>query len=127
MSYKNIAHDRYNDGSDISCRAVATITGKTFVAYSGDLKDGLISVATATAGEPVAGVAKYDAKAGNNVGVARGSARVITITAGADLTAGTKIQVGESGKAVPAVDGDIVGFAVAPAAADTDALISLAY
>lgn len=127
MGYTNIARDRYNDGSDITCYATAPVSGKTFVTYSGEMNRDLITVATATAGGAVAGVAKYDADADTAVGVARGASRIITITAGAQLAAGDKVEVGDGGKAVPQESGDIVGFAVAPAQANTDALISLAY
>ena len=127
MAYTNIARDRYNDGSDLTCHATTKITGKTFVTYAGEMHRDLITVTTADAGGPVAGVAKYDADAETLIGVARGSSRIITVTAGAPLAAGDKVEVGDGGKAVPLADGDLAGFSVAPAEADTDALISLAY
>ena len=127
MSYNNISHDRYNDGSDITCHATTAITGKTLVTYAGALKDGLITVKTAPAGGHIAGVAKYDAANGTKFGVARGSSRILTITTATALNAGDKVQVGDKGKATIATDGEVIGFAVAPATAGTDALISLAY
>ncbi|MCT1683256.1 DUF2190 family protein [Corynebacterium appendicis] len=127
MGYTNIARDLYNDGSDITCHATTEITGKTFVTYAGEMRRDLIAVTTAATGDPVAGVAKYDADAEELIGVARGASRIITVTAGAPLVAGDKVEAGAGGKAVPLADGDLAGFAVAPAQPDTDALISLAY
>jgi hypothetical protein len=57
--------------------------------------------------------------------MARGNSRVTYVTAGAAITAGTDVQVGEDGKAVPATDGVVVGYAVTGAANGTDAEISL--
>lgn len=127
MTYENISRDRYNDGSDITCVAVGSVAGKTFLAYANGLRGGLITVATAKPGSHVAGVAKYDAAKDGKVGVARGSSRVLTVTAGTNLVAGNAIEVGEAGKAVPHSAGQIVGWAVDNAKTGEDALISLAY
>lgn len=124
---KNEMHDQFYPGTDLTARTNADVVGKTFVKIAAPMKSGNIVVATATAGAGIAGVAKYDAAANELVGVARGSSRVVTVTAGAPITAGTPIEVGESGKAIPATTGTTVGYAVDTAATDADALISLAH
>lgn len=123
--YQNIMQDRFKPGTDLTAVANSAIVGKTFTAYAGPLKGGNIVVGPATAGTATAGVAKYDAKAGALVGIARGSARVVTVTAGAGITVGTAVEVGPGGKAIPATTGVIVGYAIDDADTDTDALISL--
>lgn len=126
--YNNHARDRYNDGSDITVKATADVTGKRFAAISGDLDDGLITIGTAAPGTNTVGVIKYDAAAGELVGIARGSSRVITVTTGAAITAGDDVQVGDGGRAIPAPaesTGIIVGYSVNTVAAGADALISL--
>ncbi|MCT1639197.1 capsid cement protein [Dietzia cinnamea] len=125
MSYQNPARDLYNDGSDITCRATAKVTGKTFAAISGARVDNLIGITTAAAGARTAGVVKYDANTDDLVGVARGSGRVITVTAGGAITAGDDIQVGANGKAIKATDGVVVGYAVDTATNGTDVPVSL--
>lgn len=125
--FTNVMRDRFNPGTDLTAVATVTVTGKTFLSYAGPMNNSLITVAPATAGQNTAGVAKYDANADDLVGVARGSGRIVTVTAGAALTAGTGVEVGEGGKAIPATTGTIVGWAVDNATADTDALISLAH
>lgn len=125
--YRNIMQDRFNPGTDLTAVATTDVTGKTFCAYSGAMKSGNIAITTATAGEAVAGVIKYDAAGDSLVGVARGSGRVVTVTAATALAAGTAVEVGTDGKATTADTGIIVGWAVDDAEADADALISLAH
>lgn len=125
--YQNIMHDRFNPGTDLTAIATAPVVGKTFAAYSGPMKSGNISVATAPAGAAVAGVIKYNADQDELVGIARGSGRVVTVTAGAAITSGSALEVGPAGKAIPAATGLVVGWAVDDATAETDALISLAH
>lgn len=125
--YLNEMRDRFNPGTDLTAVATAALDGKTFVSYSGPMRSGNIAVATAPAGSAVAGVAKYDADQDDLVGVARGSGRVVTVTAGATITAGTGIEVGEDGTAIPATTGAVVGWAVDNATSGTDALVSLAH
>lgn len=125
--YTNQMHSRFTPGTDLTAVANVAVAGKTFVTIAAPMKGGNIVVATAEAAGNTCGVAKYDAEAGALVGVARGSSRVVTITAGAPITAGTPVEVGEGGTAVPATTGIIVGYAVDTAVAEADALISLAH
>lgn len=122
--YKNTLRDLFNPGTDLTANATADVAGKTFVTYSGDMDNGLVSVKPAGASDVVAGVAKYDAKAGELVGVARGASRVLTVTAGSALTAGTPVAPDANGKAVAAT-GTAYGVAVSDAAANTDVYVSL--
>ncbi|MHA2789672.1 DUF2190 domain-containing protein [Corynebacterium sp. S7] len=123
--YQDQMKDRFNPGTDLTAVATGTITGSTFVAIAGPLKNDLINVATATAGTHAAGVAKYTAVDGDLVGVARGSSRVVTVTAGSVLTPGDLVEVGAGGMAVKHTTGTVVGYAVDNAAANEPALISL--
>lgn len=125
--YRNQMHERFNPGTDLTANVTEDVTGKTFVTYAGAMQQGIITVKPAPAAAATAGVAKYDAAKGDLVGVARGSSRIVTVTAGAALTAGTPVEVGDGGKAVPASAGVTVGWAVDDAKADEDALISLAH
>ncbi|MGP5589946.1 DUF2190 domain-containing protein [Corynebacterium variabile] len=127
IGFKNIAHDRYNDGSDITAQATATVVGKTFAAIAGDMTaEGLLTVKPAATGGNTVGVVKYDADTGQKVGVARGSSRVITVTAGGTITAGDEVAVGAGGKAVKATeDAVVVGYSFNSVSTGADALVSL--
>lgn len=125
--YHNQMKERFNPGTDLTAHVEATVTGKTFLRYAGAMKKGLISVAPANPGEAIAGVCKYNAEADDLVGVARGSGRVVTVTAAAALTAGTAVEVAANGHATPATSGVTVGWAVDNTDEGDDALISLAH
>lgn len=127
VGFNNTARDRFNDGSDITAEANAAVTGKTFAAIAGDMTaEGLLSVKPAATGNNTVGVVKYDADTGEKVGVARGSSRVITVTAGGAITAGDEIAVGAGGKAVKATEGAVaVGYSFNTVDAGADALVSL--
>lgn len=127
VGFNNIAHDRYNDGSDITAHANAAVFGKTFAAIAGDMTaEGLLSVKPAATGGNTVGVVKYDADTGEKVGVARGASRVITVTAGGTITAGDEVAVGAGGKAVKATEGAVaVGYSFNSVSSGADALVSL--
>lgn len=125
MAYRNQMRDLYNDGSDITCAATAPLTGKTFAAIAGPRTGGLITIATAAAGERTCGVIKYDAEADGLVGIARGSARVVTVTAASALSAGAEVEVGTAGRAAVHDTGVAVGYLVDDVEAGADALVSL--
>ncbi|MFD5869163.1 capsid cement protein [Corynebacterium sp. NPDC060344] len=127
MQYANQMRDIFNPGTDLTVVATTAVAGKTFAAISGPRSDNLLSVTTATAGAPTVGVFKYDAAADNMVGVARGSARIVTVTADGAITAGSPVEVGTGGKATTADTGAVVGWAVDTATDGGDALISLAH
>lgn len=127
MRFTNEMRDRYNPGTDLTCRTTTPVVGKTFANIAGPMTGGLISVTTATAGGPVAGVIKYDQDAEQTVGVARGSSRIVTVTADGPITAGNPVTVGTAGKATAATEGatHIVGYAVDSVDNGDDAPISL--
>ena len=127
MQYANQMRDIFNPGTDITVIATTKVAGKTFAAISGPRSKNMLSVTTAEAGAPTIGVIKYDADADNMVGIARGSSRIVTVTADGPITAGAPVEVGTGGKAKTADTGSIVGWAVDTAADGDDALISLAH
>lgn len=127
MHYANQMRDIFNPGTDITVVATTTVAGKTFAAISGPRSQNMLSVTTATAGAPTIGVFKYDAAADNMVGIARGSSRIVTVTADGPITAGSPVEVGTGGKAKTADAGTVVGYAVDTAADGDDAMISLAH
>ena len=127
MQYANQMRDIFNPGTDITVVATTTVVGKTFAAISGPRSQNMLSVTTATAGAPTIGVFKYDADADNMVGIARGSSRIVTVTADGPITAGSPVEVGTGGKVKAADAGTVVGYAVDTAENGGDALISLAH
>lgn len=118
--------DVYNPGRDLTAVATDDITAKRFVRISGNrASSGNITVAHATAGGRIAGVAADDAAKDAIVLVARGNARVVKVTAGGPIAAFAEVEVGADGKAITADTGHAVGYAVTAAAPGTDAHISL--
>lgn len=120
----------YEPGKNLTAVATAAVTGKRFVAISGNRSTasataGNLSVAHATAAGRIAGVSQADAAVGALVGVLRGNSRVVPVTAGAAITAFQEVEVGAAGVAVPKAAGVAVGYAVTGAANGTDAQISL--
>lgn len=123
--FSNPMHDIYNPGTDITAVATEAISGKTIVKVTGPMVSGLIQVAPAAAGEAAIGVAKYDAGKGDKVGIARGAGRVVTITAGAAVTAGQEVEIDAKSTVSPKSDGQAIGVAVDDAKTGEDAKISL--
>lgn len=113
----------YSPGRDITGVATAAVTARRFVKISGDRSGGNLSVAPASAGQRIFGVAATDAAQGELVGLARDG--VVRVTAAANITAFAEVEVGASGKAKALDQGIAVGCAVSGAAADTDAEIAL--
>lgn len=123
--YRNPLHDIYNPGTDITAVASAAITGKTVVKIAGPMKSGLLQVAPAAAGDAAIGIAKYDVAPGEQVGIARGAGRIVTITAGAAITAGQEVETGADSTITPLANGKAIGIAVDNADSGSDAKISL--
>lgn len=121
----NEMHDIYDPGRDITGRASAAITGKRFLAISGNRNGGNIAVQHATAAGRVCGVSKYDAASGEIVGVARGSSRVVRVTAEGTIAAFAEVEVGTAGKAKALASGKAVGYVLTAAADGADAEVSL--
>jgi hypothetical protein len=116
----------YEPGADLTCHATAAVTGKRFVAISGNRQsDGSLSVAHASAGTRAFGVSKYDAASGGKVGVMRGNSRVTFVTAGGNIAANAEVEVGTNGQAITKASGVAVGVCVTAATSGNDAEISL--
>lgn len=122
----------YEPGKDISGRATTAVIGKRFLKITGDRARGNLAVGHADAAGRVCGVSKYDAPAGDVVGVARGNSRVTFVTAAAPIAAFAQVEVGPAGQAITLVlatttttPGVAVGYAVTAAASGADAEISL--
>jgi hypothetical protein len=84
-------------------------------------------MATTAAGAQAHGVAAFSAASGQPFTVARGNSRVVTVTAdNATIAAGVDVMVGANGTAKTWVTTNkAVGYAIANAAANGDAQISL--
>jgi hypothetical protein len=120
--------------SDLSFRATAPVTGKRFVAPSGNRTGGpalssdgenVYRMAHAGAGVKAFGVAKYDVASG-----ARGPAydtpgRVVPVTADGPIAAGAEVEVGAAGKAKTLGTGKAVGLCLTGASDGGDAEIKL--
>lgn len=115
----------YEPGRDITGRAATAVTGKRFLAIVGNRDRGNIAVGVAPLAGRVCGVSKYDAAAGDIVGVARGNSRVTFVTAAAAIAAFAEVEVGAAGQAAVKATGVSVGYALTAAAAGADAEISL--
>ncbi len=112
-------------GADVTGQASADVIGKRFLAITGNLQaDGSLTVAHATAGGRVCGVAKYDALTGKKVGVARGP-KVVPVTAGANIAAFAEVEVGTNGQAITKAGGVAVGYVETAATTGNDARVVL--
>ncbi|NKU21735.1 DUF2190 family protein [Rhodococcus hoagii] len=115
----------FKPGRDVTVLTTTAVTGKTFVAVTGDpdTRTGLIKAGTAAAGARPFGVASRTAPNGTALLVLRGG--ILPVTAGAAITAGQEVEVGASGRAIPLNTGKSVGTAVKGAANGADVLIAL--
>jgi hypothetical protein len=124
MSRTNAAVPFYSEGKEFTCHCGAAVTGKRFVAVSGNQIDERPVVSHAGAGAVVLGVSGYDAALGAGVTVYR-KGNVMPVTAGAALTAGQQVQSDANGQAIPLASGVAAGIALADAANGTEAKIAL--
>lgn len=116
----------YDPGCDITAVATAAVTARRFLAISGNRSaSGPISVAPATAGGRICGVAGNTADSGAQVRVIRGASRVVWVEAGGNIAAGAEVEVGTNGKAVTLDEGAAVGYAITGATSGAPAEISL--
>lgn len=122
---KNVCIPHFKHGKDVTGEITgAPVVGKTFVKYVPGGRPGQPKISTAAAGEfASAGVAGHDQVVGDFVHTLLGG--IVPVTAGADITAGTRVEVGANGKAVPHATGEVVGVAVANATNGADAAIRL--
>jgi predicted RecA/RadA family phage recombinase len=125
----------YEPGKSITCQASATVTGKRFVAISGNRQSGpALSTATdggnylvapAGAGVRAFGVSGHDAASGEKVKVRRGSGWVLPVTAGGTITAGAEVECDSVGRAIALASGKALGIATTGATSGNDAEIAL--
>lgn len=114
----------YEPGRDLTAQASAAVTGKRFVAVSGNrTANGNVAVAHAAAAGRVFGVAAHDAAQNQLVRVARGG--VVRVTAAGAIAAFAEVQVGAGGTATALAAGVAVGFALTAVADGADAEIAL--
>jgi hypothetical protein len=120
----------FRPGQDISATASAAVTGKRCVAWTGGLlpltsPKTLPTAAHAGAGLAIAGVASYDAALGSRFAVQRGKGLVVTVTAGAAITALAEVEVGTAGKVITKASGIAIGRALSAGSTDTDCFVEL--
>lgn len=116
----------YAPGADITGQTTAAVTANRFLKISADrTAAGNISVATATAGGRIFGVAAHDAASGGLVRVVRGGGRVVKVLAAANIAAFAEVEVGADGKAITKDTGIAVGYAVTGATSASLAQVSL--
>jgi hypothetical protein len=115
---------QYFETGNVSFRATANITGKRFVAPSGDVTGGpglstdnqnLYRMATCGAGLKPAGVAKYDVSSG----------RIVPVTTGAAIVAGVQVQSDGAGAAITLASGVPAGLAMSGAGSGADCQVKL--
>ena len=122
----NECYPFYIPGGDLTGHATAAITGKRFLALSGDRQSGPglaataeggnYKVAHATAAGYAIGVSDRDTALGGKVKVYCDFGYIVPVEAGADLDAGELVQVGTNGVAVPYTTGVPVGRCMTAAA-----------
>lgn len=115
----------YEPGQSITGKATAAVTGKRFLAISGDRSGGNIAVAHAAAAGRVCGVAAHDAESGGLVRVLRGAARVVKVQASGAIAAFAEVQVGANGTAASKAAGVAVGYVLTAVVDGADAEVSL--
>lgn len=120
----------FEPANNLTVQASAGITGKKFVAISGNRQsDGTLTVAPPAAGGRVAGVSMYDVAVGKRGGIWRKRGMIVpVITGGASgaLAAFAEVQVDNTGAVIPLAAGVAVGYVVDGTAGNgADALVSL--
>lgn len=119
----------YEPGENLTGHCSSAVTGKRFLAITGNRTtsdaSNNITVAHATAAGRTCGVSTWDAASGKKVGIHRGGGRVTLVTAGGNIAAFAEVEVGANGTAVTKSAGIAVGYAVTAATNGGDAEISL--
>lgn len=119
----NVAHAYFRPGHDITLKADAALTGKTFAKFTGGSGTQPTGT-TADAGDRPAGVVAHDVDSGGVVHVRVGG--IVPVTAGGEITAGGDVSVGTDGQAVATpTDGVVIGIAVTTAASGDDVAVLL--
>jgi predicted RecA/RadA family phage recombinase len=123
---KNVCLPFKEPGSRLTATATAAVTGKRFVAISGDRQDdGTYSVAPPDAGGRVYGVAEYDAPAGGKVGIIKWPGIELPVESAGAIDAGAEVQVDGAGRVVTLAGGTPVGFTTTSNADGDDARVVL--
>lgn len=112
-----------NSHKRVTGTATAALVGKTFVAIAVGGRDQNPNLATAAAGKRAFGVAGWDVALGEKVTVFKRG--IVSVTAGAALSAGDEVEVGAAGKAIKLDTGTAVGQVLADAAIGADAAVDL--
>lgn len=120
-----IAPDVYYPGTDLTGYATTAVAPFRFLTITADRTAGNITVGHAPAGTRSCGVSKSPAAAGELVGIARGSSRVVHVLASGALAAFDEVQAGADGQAVKKSTGIALGYAITSAAAGNPAAVSL--
>lgn len=121
---KNVAIPFFKAGKDVTGEvATAPVTGMRFVAVVPGGRPLAPKIDPAAAGELPFGVAGHDMTVGGHVHVLREG--IVPVVATGDLTAGTRVEVGENGTAAALDAGAPVGVCTANAASGTPAAIAL--
>jgi hypothetical protein len=125
---------QYFETGNVSFRATANITGKRFVAPSGDVTGGpglstdnqnLYRMATCGAGLKPAGVAKYDVASGTVGGMHGQPGMIVPVTTGAAIVAGVQVQSDGAGAAITLASGVPAGLAMSGAGSGADCQVKL--
>lgn len=99
----------------ITLKAVSDVSRGTALRANGDV---------ANAGDPIAGIAVFDAAAGEPVTVAS-SGSIVEAIADATISPGTLLEVGSRGRLTPRTTGAVAALAVGSAAAAGDMVLVL--
>ncbi|MCG7424615.1 DUF2190 family protein [Kocuria rhizophila] len=125
MAYQsNPVFEYFNDSDRLTCLAGEDLVGKTFVKLAPSTNPQVPAVVPCAAGDRPFGVAQCDKKKGEKVTVYRRG--VVSVTAGAALTAGKIAAAGANGKAAASTDNTGYGFVLADTANGDDAAVALA-
>lgn len=122
--YQNNIDVVLSPADHFTVKATTDVTGGTFATFAPGGTDRQPAATTADATSPVVGIFKYDAKAGETVGVAK--YLHCAVIAGEALVAGDGIVSGATGKAAKAGAG-VAPIGVAYTAAATDAAVYIQF
>lgn len=119
----NVAVPYFKPGKDVTGTAKVAVKGKRFVAVVPGGRPLAPMIGAAVKAAMPFGVAGHDIAKDGFVHVLREG--IVPVVASADLTAGTRVEVGADGSVVPFSTGIPVGTCVANAASGADAAIAL--
>lgn len=118
------------DAERVTCTPSTNVVGKTCVSISGDRNaDGSYTIAPATAGGKIFGIACWDALVGQKVTVITvTSGCIVPVTTSGVVTAGQSVKPAAGGTVIAATALDrSIGIVLNGAASAADAIIQLAH